>query len=185
MLQVDISSSVRSVFGKGPMRQLRKQNFTPANLYGGGKEAMPLQFESAELFKKLLFIQGRNAVVNLEIEGDEQERRHVLVREIQKEPATGGLLHVDFQEIDLDKPRIFKVPLKYTGKAKGVELGGELEIYKNEITLKGSPLNIPEAVEVNLTPLEKGGAPLTYGDIQLADEIKMLEKPKAICASVI
>ena len=96
MIQVDMKSTVRTVFGKGPMRQLRMKEITPANLYSGGTEPVALQFETAKLFRNLLFIHGRNAIVTLEIEGDKKGKRHVLVQEIQKTPVYGSLLHVDF-----------------------------------------------------------------------------------------
>ena len=79
MLQVNIESTVRTVFGKGPMRQLRMRDVTPANLYSGGVASVSLQFETAKLYKSLLFIHGRNAVLSLKIEGDSKEigRAHV------------------------------------------------------------------------------------------------------------
>ncbi len=88
MLQVNVESSVRTVFGKGPMRQLRMQSITPANLYSGGNKSVSLQVETAKLYKSLLFIHGRNAVITLKIEGDDKGERHVLVQEIQKAPVT-------------------------------------------------------------------------------------------------
>ncbi len=184
MLQVDLASKVRTVFGKGPMRQLRMKKITPANLYSGGDNALPLQFETAKLFKQLLFVQGRNAVVTLEIEGDDKEKRHVLVQEIQKEPVSGSLVHVDFLEIELDKPLKFKVPIDYVGNAKGVELGGVLHVFKDEIVLKGCPLDVPDTIEVDITPLEQGGAGIKYADLPIADNVEMLEKADVTCVTV-
>ena len=70
MIQVDIPASVRTVFGKGGSRRLRMDKKTPAVLYGKGENALALQFDEATLYKDLLFIHGRNAVVTLDIEGD-------------------------------------------------------------------------------------------------------------------
>lgn len=184
MLQVNMESAVRTVFGKGPMRQLRMQEITPANLYSGGTESVALQFDTAKLYKNLLFIQRRNAVVNLEIEGDSKGKRHVLVQEIQKEPVSGGLLHVDFIEIDLKKAARFSVPIEYVGTAKGVDLGGELQVFKETIQLRGCPLDIPDVVKVDITQLEQGGAGLTYGDLVIPENVEMLEKADAVCVAV-
>ena len=184
MLQVDIASKVRTVFGKGPMRQLRMNKFTPANLYSGGQQALPLQFDTAELFKQLLYIQGRNAVIAVKIDGDEKDQRYVLVQEIQKNPVNGELVHVDFLEIELDKPLKFNVPIEYVGTAKGVELGGELQIFKEEVVLKGPPLDIPDSIEVDITPLEQGGAGFTYGDLPVGDNLEMLNKADVTCVTV-
>lgn len=184
MLQVTMDSTVRTVFGKGPMRQLRMRELTPANLYSGGAEPVSLQFETAKLYKDLLFIHGRNAVVTLQIEGDSKGQRHVLVQEIQKEPISGGLLHVDFLEIDLQKAAMFTVPIEYVGTAKGVDFGGELQIFKETIRLRGCPLDIPDVIKVDITPLEQGGAGLTYGDLPLPANVEMLEKPSVTCVAV-
>jgi large subunit ribosomal protein L25 len=184
MLQVNIESTVRTVFGKGPMRQLRMQDITPANVYSGGTEPVSLQFETAKLYKSLLFIHGRNAVVTLKIEGDSKGERHVLVQEIQKAPITGSLLHVDFLEIDLNKAVKFTVPVEYTGTAKGVDLGGELQIFKETVQLRGCPLDIPDVIQVDITSLEQGGAGITYGDFPLPANVEMLEKGTTVCVAV-
>lgn len=184
MLQVDMVSAVRTVFGKGPMRQLRMNDITPANLYSGGKDPVPLQFDSAQLFKKLLFISGRNAVVTLRIEGDSKENRHVLVKEIQKEPVSGKLVHIDFLEIDLAQTANFTVPIEYVGTAVGVELGGQLQVFKNEVTLRGCPLDIPDTIEANISDLEQGGAGITFADLSLPEQVEMLDKPDVTCVTV-
>ena len=184
MLQVNMESTVRTVFGKGPMRQLRMREITPANLYSGGAESVSLQLETGKLFKNLLFIQRRNAVVTLQIEGDSKGERHVLVQEIQKEPVSGSLLHVDFIEIDLQKAAKFSVPIEYVGTAKGVDLGGELQVFKDTLLLRGCPLDIPDVVKVDITPLEQGGLGLTYGDLVIPENVEMLEKADAVCVVV-
>lgn len=184
MLQVNMESKVRTVFGKGPMRQLRMRDITPANLYSGGTEPVSLQLDTAKLFKNLLFIQRRNAVVTLQIEGDSKGERHVLVQEIQKEPVSGGLLHVDFLEIDLKKAAKFTVPIEYVGTAKGVDLGGELHVFKETIQLRGCPLDIPDVIKVDITPLEQGGAGLTFGDLPVPENVEMLEKSDTTCVVV-
>jgi len=184
MIQVNIDSAVRTVFGKGPMRQLRMQEMTPANLYSGGAEPVPLQFEAAKLYKSLLFIHGRNAVITLKVAGDSKPERHVLVQEIQKDPINGSLIHVDFLEISLEKPLKFTVPVKYTGTAKGVDLGGDLQIFKDSVALRGCPLDIPDTIEADITPLEQGGAGLTYGDLPMPEKVEMLEKAATVCVAV-
>ncbi|MCL2457718.1 MAG: 50S ribosomal protein L25 [Desulfobulbus sp.] len=184
MLQVRMDSKVRTVFGKGPMRQLRMSEITPANLYSGGKPPVSLQCETSKLYKDLLSIHGRNAVVNLQVEGDSIGERHVLIQEVQKDPTTGHLLHVDFLEIDLKKAGKFIVPIEYVGTAKGVDLGGELHVYKNTVQLRGCPLDIPDVIRVDVTPLEQGGAGLTYGDLPLPANVEMLEKFSVTCVAV-
>lgn len=184
MLQVNMESSIRTVFGKGPMRQLRMKDMTPANVYSGGAQPVPLQFETAVLFKNLLFIHGRNAVISLKVDGDSKAERFVVVQEIQKDPITGSLLHVDFLEIELSKPLKFTVPVEYVGTAKGVDLGGELQVYKETVRLQGCPLDIPDVIQADITPLEQGGAGLTYADLPVPANVAMLETPGIVCVAV-
>ena len=154
MLQVDMSAEKRTVFGKGAMRQMRMAEATPAVVYSGGQEPMPLQFATAQLFKDLHHIHGRNAVINLAVSGDDKGKRHALVQEIQKDPVSGELLHVDFVEIDLEKQAKFCVPLKFTGTPKGVDLGGDLQVHKTEVQRFGRPRAIPDVIESHITTLE-------------------------------
>lgn len=184
MLQVRLNSTVRTVFGKGPMRQLRLREITPANLYSGGGTPVSLQLDTAKLYKHLLFIHGRNAVVTLQVEGDVAGERHVLVQEIQKEPVSGGLIHVDFLEIDLQKAAKFTVPIEFVGTAKGVDLGGELHVFRDTIQLRGCPLDIPDVIQVDITPLEQGGPGLTYGDLPIPENVELLEKASVTCVAV-
>ena len=184
MLQVTIPSAQRAVFGKGPMRRLRMNGTTPGVLYSGGKEPLPLQFEATELFKKLLFIHGRNAVITLEVEGDSQGTRQVLVQEIQKDPVSDLVLHVDFLEIDIDKALDFVVPVEFVGVARGVDMGGELQVFKTSVHLRGCPLDIPDFLEADITTLDRGEAGLTLGDLSLPDKVAMLEATEMTCVQV-
>jgi large subunit ribosomal protein L25 len=183
MLQVSIPAGLRSVFGKGESRRLRMNNITPGVVYSGGSDALALQFEAKELYKSLFDIHGRNAVITLKIEGDEKGERHVLVKEVQKNPVTERLVHVDFHEIDLQKPVVFKVPLKYKGTAKGVDLGGDLLVARNSVLLRGRPLDIPDAIDIDITELDRGEK-LTIADVPSPENVEMLDRKKSVCISV-
>lgn len=185
MIQVNIPAAVRTVFGKGESRRLRMDKKTPAVVYSKGEEALALQFDEITLYKELLFVHRRNAVVTLDIEGDSVEKRHVMVREIQKDPVQEKVLHVDFLEIDLESSRKFKVDLRLTGEAKGVELGGELTVPKQSLVLQGRPLDIPDEIVVDITALERGGEGISCKDLAMPENIEMLDDPAAICAVVI
>jgi large subunit ribosomal protein L25 len=180
MIQKDLAATVRTVYGKGEMRRLRTANLTPGVVYGAGGVSTALQFDSGDIYKQLLEIHGRNAVVNLHVEGDAKATRHVLVRELQKEPVNDSLVHVDFQEIDLDKPRTFKVPINYTGTAKGGEFGGDMQIMRTELTLTGRPLDVPDTIDVDVTPLVQDGPGITLGEMPLPEGVTMLDQADRI-----
>ena len=185
MLQVDIPASIRTVFGKGESRRLRMDEKTPAVVYSSGDDSLALQFETSKLYKELFALHGRNAVVTLDIDGDDKDNRHVLIKDIQVHPVTDRLIHVDFQEISLDAHREFKVPINYTGVAKGVDLGGELHVAQNIVRIKGCPLDIPDNITVDVTPLDKGEAGVTFGDLPVSDAVEILDNKSALCVNVI
>ena len=185
MLQVDIPVAVRTVFGKGEARRLRMNNKTPAVMYSKGNDVLALQFDAGVLYKNLLQIHRRNAVVTLDIEGDAQGKHHVLVQEIQKDPVVERVLHVDFLEIDIDKPADFIVPLRLTGVAKGVELGGLLRISKSTLTLRGCPLDVPDEIVADITELGRGDKGLLCADLEIPEKVEMLDDPAALCVQVI
>jgi len=154
MLQVKMSASLRSTSGKGAMRRLRMEGMTPAVVYGGGREALPLQLESKTLLAKLLEFYRRNTVVTLKIDGEDEKK--VLMSEVQTHPVTDALIHVDFCEIDLTKNREFNVPVVFEGDAIGVDMGGALIINHATVVFEGKPLDIPDQCTLDITDLNIG-----------------------------
>jgi large subunit ribosomal protein L25 len=181
MITKEITTSVREVFGKGPVRRLRAQGKTPGVVYSGGKEAVALEFETKTLFQDLLDIQGRNAVITLKI--DDGSEKNVLVKEIQTDPLKDTLFHADFLEIDLQKMARFQVPLTFVGKAKGEDLGGITQIEKRVLVLEGKPLDIPDDCVIDVANLSIGDK-ITAGDVGLPDGVSLISDPDMVCVSV-
>ncbi len=184
MIQVDISAAVRSGTGKGVARSLRRAGKTPGVVYGSGGEATPLEFDTKDLTKALFYVHRRNAVVNLDIENNgKTERRHALIREVQVHPVKDTLVHADFCVIDLERERVFDVPVRFTGKAKGVDLGGDMIVACDSVPLKGKPLDIPDEVVVDVSGLGIGDA-VTLGEIALPDGVTLVADGGKVCVSV-
>ncbi|MFP3982689.1 MAG: 50S ribosomal protein L25 [Desulfurivibrionaceae bacterium] len=181
MLQVDIDARIRKESGKEATRNLRRNGKTPAVLYGLGKDPVSLEVDTKEMTKTFLFIQRRNAVANLAIEGG--GNRHVMIKDIQSHPVHDTLLHADFYEIAIDEPQTFKVPVNYSGKAAGVEMGGDMFTYINEVHLKGKPLDIPDAIEVDVSSVGIDEQ-ITCAELEIPEKAKMLEDGDQICLTV-
>ncbi len=182
MLQVEMSASVRTGTGKGAMRRLRMDGKTPAVVYGAGSSALALQLETTTFFQQLLEMYHRNCVVTLKV--DDGSTRHVIVKEVQTDPVRDTLLHADFVEIDLGKPRRFTVPLSFTGKAKGVDFGGELQIGKKEVLLEGNPLDIPDDIQIDITPLKIGDS-ISVGSVSIPESVTLITKADTVCVAVV
>jgi len=184
MIQVDISAAVRSGTGKGVARSLRRAGKTPGVVYGSGGEATPLEFDTKDLTKALFYVHRRNAVVNLDIENNgKTERKHALIREVQVHPVKDTLMHADFCVIDLERERVFDVPVRFSGKAKGVDLGGDMIVACDSVPLKGKPLDIPDEVVVDVSGLGIGDA-IVLGDISLPDGVALEANGDVVCVSV-
>jgi len=182
MLQVEMTASVRKVTGKGAMRQLRMKGFTPAVVYGGGSEGLAIQLETQPLFQKLVKVYRKNVIVTLKL--DDGSSKHVLIKDVQTDPIRDTLIHTDFMEIDVTKPRVFEVPIKYTGNAKGCDLGGALHIGKESLTIEAIPQDIPDEFTVDVTALNIGDT-IKVRTIAIADNLRLLTEPKAVCVSVV
>lgn len=186
MLQVDIAAVKRDDFGKGASRSLRRSGRTPAVLYGP-KLAAPqaLSLDTHSFTKALFSVHRRNSVINLEVAEDGGSTvHHVVTREIQTDPIVDNVLHADFYVISLDEPLVFQVPLRYKGKAKGVDMGGELETSMVKVGLKGKALDIPDFVEIDLAPLGPNSK-LTCGELPLPAGVELMGKSDAVCVAVV
>lgn len=181
MYQVEMSASLRNTSGKGPMRQLRMKGMTPGVVYGGGAEAQKLQFDTKTLMAQLLKFYRLNAVVNLKIDGEAD--KNVVIGEVQTDPVRDTLIHVDFCEIDLKKGREFKVPVTYAGLAKGVDMGGVMNVIHTHIVIEGKPLDIPDDCVIDVTEMEIGSE-IKCGVVTIPDNVKMITDPKAVAVSI-
>ncbi len=164
------------------MRRLRVSGNTPAILYGNNKDVMALQLETNSFLKTLFQISRKNAVVNLAINGD--ETRHVMMRDIQTDPVTDSLIHADFLEIDLGAPKRFTVPVEFTGVAKGVDLGGELVVHSSSVVIEGLPLEVPDAITIEISDLGIGDS-IAFSDVELTGGLSMVTDGATLCIEVI
>ncbi len=182
MLQIEMTASVRSSSGKGAMRRLRADGLSPAVVYGAGGEALKLQLDTKTLTAQLLEYYRRNTLVTLKIEGEGE--KSVIFGEVQTDPVRDSVVHLDFIEIDLTLAREFRVPINYTGLAKGVDLGGMLQVQYPELVLLGKPVDIPDDCEVDVTALDIGDY-VRCGSIKFPDTVELISDPKAVAVSVV
>jgi large subunit ribosomal protein L25 len=182
MLQVEMNAAVRTGRGKGAMRQLRMKGITPAVVYGSGAEGISLQLETQPLFQKLLKVYRRNAVVTLKL--DDGTTKNVLIKDVQTDPIKDTLIHVDFHEIDISVPRVFQVPVNYTGNAKGCDLGGVLNIVKDTIAVEAAPLDVPDDFTINITNMKIGDS-IKVETVEIPQGVNLITAAEDVCVSVL
>src|SRR5262245_21539000 len=151
---VEITIERRDGTGKGPNRRLRASGVVPAVFYGPKRSTLNITINAAEFEKKLLHLEGSHLIRLLHGGGDaELHDKMALLREKQVHPVTGLVLHADFYEIDITERLVVSVPLHFIGKAAGVVLGGILQPILREIEVECLPTEIPEFIEVDVSPL--------------------------------
>lgn len=166
--------------GKGPARRLRAAGQIPGVCYGKGIDTLAVVFDPLELTKILRGPRGLNSLIRLE--GGEE--RMVFVQELQRDPLVRNLLHVDFMSVDPTKPVIRQVPLRITGRPEGFKQGGLLQVSSYQILVEALPAELPEAVEVDVTPMNIGDV-LHIADVKMpAGTRAVYERNTAVCALV-
>lgn len=159
MKSITIQGAKRESVGKKSTRALRDAELVPCVVYGG-KE--PISFSTEEkAFKNLVYTPDAHTV-ELVIDG---ETIPAVLQDIQFHPVTDRILHADFYQLSDDKPVVMEVPVKFTGRAKGVVAGGVLRESFRKLRLKALPADLPDFVEVDVTPLEIGNK-VYIGDIK-------------------
>jgi large subunit ribosomal protein L25 len=157
MKEINVSGKKRSVLGKKASKALRKEGMIPCNLYGekldenGAPVALSFASPMSEL-RKLVFT-PHIYVVNLNIDG---ENHGAILKELQFDPVSDALLHVDFYEINEAKPIVIAIPIKLEGLAQGVRDGGRINLSIRKITVKAPYQAIPEHLSIDVTNLRLG-----------------------------
>ena len=154
METVEITIEARTGQGKGPARRLRRSGLAPAVLYGPKRGAVQIAVSAVEFDRKVATLQGSHLIRLLpKVAQADLTATMVLVRETQRHPVSGLLLHADFYEVDLTARITVSVPLHFIGKAAGVTAGGVLQPIHREIQVECLPTEIPESIEVDVSAL--------------------------------
>ena len=166
----------RANTGKGAARKLRAAGRVPAILYGQGRESVPHTLDPRAL-EKVLKSGGANTLLDLTVEGRSDLGSPVaLVKELQRHPIRGTILHADLYQVDLTKTVEVEVPIHLLGKAKGIDFGGILEHSLREVALECLPRSIPAAIEVDVSNMEIGDV-IHVRDLTLPPGVSLMSDP--------
>ena len=175
MNTIEIKAHIRKTTGNGPARVLRRQGFTPAILYGRRTDPIMLSVSTNSLENILKNENIGQALFNLIIDNGETVKKTAMIKELQTMPVSDKLIHVDFYEVAMDRKIIVSIPIVATGKSKGVENGGVLQVIRREVEVLCFPGEIPESIEVDITNLEIGDS-VHVDEIQLPEKIEIPEE---------
>jgi large subunit ribosomal protein L25 len=180
--RVVIQAAPRTVLGK-KVAGLRRNGRLPANVYGRGITSQAVDIDARE-FSRTIKNAGLRAMIQLSVEG-ESAPRYVILRGIERKGGTGEPIHIDFFQVDPDKPIQANVPLRLTGDAPAVrDLAGTLLTSLDVVAVRCKPLNIPDSISVDLSGLKSFDVSLKVGDIAAPEGVEILTDPSVVVATV-
>ena len=144
----------RTRTGRGVLKRMRREGFIPSVVYGGGSENRNVKVSAKGIREMLADSASTNVLVDLELDGGSSQL--AFLKDLQHDPLSGNVLHVDFIAVD-DKSEITaQIPVSLVGEAVGVKLGGQLEQMIYSLEIKCLPKDLPETIEGDASELNVG-----------------------------
>jgi large subunit ribosomal protein L25 len=170
MAEVLLQVSKRDVVGK-QVKTLRREGILPAIVYGRGISSIPISLNARKANQILSAISSSSLVI-VEIDG---EKHTTLVREKQRDPVTGDILHIDFYEVSMTEKLRTNVMLEFQGESPAVkELMGVLVNVLESLEVECLPQDLPNRIVADLSTLEEIGDSLYVRDIILPPNIELI-----------
>ena len=175
MKTLQIQASARADFGKKAAKACRREGQIPCILYGGGQE---VAFTVDTKAVKPLIYTPNSYIVEIEIDGKVEK---AVMREVQFHPVKEQILHIDFYRVQEGKPVSIAIPVRLTGNAEGVKVGGKLALSARKLMVSALEANLPDELVVDVTPL-KVGQTIFVGDLQFEGLKFITPATTAVCA---
>ena len=181
MEKVLLAVKTREVFGRKTNRG-RKEGLIPAVVYGRDLEPLPVWVNHLD-FSRLVKKAGESTMFSLEVDG--KNGRNVIIYDIQNDPVTGRIIHLDFFQVRMDEEIETEVELEYVGQSPAVaELGGILVKNMDEIEVKCLPADLPSKIEVDISSLRTFDDYIYVKDLNVSDKVKIDLEPETVVALV-
>ncbi|HZY56839.1 MAG TPA: 50S ribosomal protein L25 [Rubrobacteraceae bacterium] len=178
---VSLQAKEREGRGKNDARRLRVQGMVPAVLYGDGEGENAVLAVPAKVVDYTLTHVGDNALYDLKV-GDRSGLTARVV-DVQRNPVTGKLMHVDFASVDMRERIVVTVPLAITGEAPGVVEGGVLDQVAYEVEVESLPGDIPQEVTLDVSSVGLNEN-LTLADVSLPEGVTLVSDPDEVAVTV-
>jgi large subunit ribosomal protein L25 len=176
MAMMDLAADRRRDTGKEINRKRRADGRIPGVIYGRGLETRSIEFERKPLEKFIETARRGTVIVRMTVrDGEDGKESFAVLKEVQTNPKTDRVTHVDFYEVALGQKFRVEIPIRIKGKAAGIEMGGILEVVMRSLEVECTPDQVPEFIEVDVTSLGIGQS-LTLGSIQFPAGVVPTEK---------
>ena len=165
--------------GSSGAKRTRDEGFIPGVLYGRDNQGQPVKVEASAL-RRIISRMGSSAIFDAEYNG---KPRLIMLKEVQNEPVSGNVIHVDLFEISADESVTTTVPLVAVG-VEGIAGGGILQQMMSEVQISCLPRFVPKHIEFDVSGMHPGQA-LHVSDLKVGDEIEILTPPDEMVANII
>ena len=164
-------------------KDLRLKNLLPAEFYGRGVKNLSLQLNYG-VFRRLYKTAGRNTVIELNVDG--KAKHNVLVHDLQRDPISDAVIHVDFINVRMDEVIHAKIPLKFVGTAPAVkELGGILTYNLDEIDVKCLPKDLIQSIEVSVESIVDFHSYVRVKDLKVPASVTVTNPPDEVVVTAV
>lgn len=183
MSEMTIDVQKRERVGKGGNREARRNGLIPGVVYGGGKDSVPIQLDRKSFVEMMKKSDSENPIFLLKL-ADSGQERHAILREIQKDPVSRMVIHLDFQRVDMNKKVHVTVPIELKGTAYGVKTeGGLIDFVTREIAVECLPGDIPAHIDLDVTDVHVGQH-VEAGALQLPQGVTLFDAPEKVILSL-
>lgn len=166
---------------KKSSNSLRKAKIVPAVFYGKGIESLPLELDYQQI-RKAYLKGGHSSIMDLNVDG---KKFKVLIHDIQMDPLTGAINHVDFINVNLKEEITTEVPVEIVGVSPAIkDLGGVLTTVKHELEVKCLPMDLPHAIQVDISTLVDFSSSIHVKDIKVPKGVVLTDDPEVVVLTV-
>ena len=176
MKTFELKGKVREDIGKKSSKAARNGDSVPCVLYGGGNN---IHFTATNSDLRKLIYTPEVYLVDLDVDGNKCQ---AIVKDLQFHPVTDKVLHIDFLQVDENKPVVVEIPVKLTGLAEGVKAGGKLSLEMRKLKVKGLYPQIPENITLDVSSLGLGKS-IQVGQVSVPN-LEILNAKNAVVAQV-
>jgi large subunit ribosomal protein L25 len=177
-----LNAVTRDGIGTTAVKHLREEGLTPAVLFGHGAPPLPLALEAKAFLELMKHSGGKNRLLNLTIDGKPGET--ALVREVQRDPVSRRIVHVDLQRVGASEQVSASLPIVTLGTADGVKSGaGVMDLVVHALQVRGPANAIPENIEIDVAHLGIHDH-VTAGDVKLPEGLVLDVDPLTVLISI-
>ena len=177
MKHIELKGQIREAGNKAAVKAVRRAGHVPCTIYGLGIENVLFTVDAKDL--KNITHTPNSYIIDLELSNG--TKMYAVLHEVQYHPVTDEALHVDFLFVSEDKPVTIEVPVKVTGHAEGVKMGGKLLVSSRKLRVSAMMNNLPDVLEVDSTHLMIGKQ-IVAGDLNFEGVTIVSPKATIICS---